>query len=109
MPYSHASSDLQIWPWLAWKPGLDCGLYCNNFGFLNGDRRLAHSDDEANPGDYKNWAPIQWVEAAKDIPREKRAFDFLKPVRPPAPASIKRQKRFKAHTGQVSCDDILVP
>jgi len=76
-------SNLHERPRLAREPRLDRGLYRCNFGFVNGYRSLAHSDDEGNPGDHKNRAPIQWVEAAENIPREKWAFDFLEPVRPP--------------------------
>src|SRR6266404_7735727 len=106
---SHLLSNLDGWPRLAREPRLDRGLDRRNLSFVNGYRNLAHSDDEGNPGDHKNWEPIQWVEAAEDVPREKWAFDFLEPVRPPAPTQVQRQKRFIAHTGQVGCDDILEP
>src|SRR6266481_8187594 len=106
---SHPLSNLYERPGLAWEPRLDHGLDRYNLSFVNGYRSLAHSNDEGNAGDHKNWAPIQRVEAAKDIPREKWAFDFLEPVRPPAPTHVQRQKRFIAHTAQVGCDDILVP
>src|SRR5882762_10933230 len=106
---SHPLSNLHERPGLAREPRLDRGLYRRNFGFVDGLRSLAHSDDEGHPGDYKNWEPIQWVEPAEDIPGEKWAFDFLEPVRPPAPTYVQRQKRFIAHTAQVGCDDILEP
>src|SRR5882762_7590693 len=109
MVNSHSLSNLHKRPRLAREPRLDRRLYRCNFGFVNGYGSLAHSDDEGNPGDHKNWEPIQWVEAAEDIPREKWAFDILEPVRPPAPAHVQRQKRFIAHTAQVGCDDILEP
>src|SRR6267142_4070325 len=106
---SHPLPNLNERPRLAREPRLDRGLYRCNFAIVNGFRGLAHSDDEGNPWDHKNWAPIQCVDAAENIPREKWAFDFLEPVRPPASAHVQRQKRFIAHTGQVGCDDILVP
>src|SRR6267143_1777669 len=106
---SHPLPNLNERPRLARKPRLDRGLYRCNFGFVDGYRSLAHSDDEGNPGDHKNWAPIQRVEAAEDIPREKWAFDFLESVRPPAPTQVQRQKRFIAHTAQVGYDELLVP
>src|SRR6266404_3652882 len=106
---SHPLSNLDERPRLAREPRLDRGLYRCNFAIVNGLRSLAHSDDEGNPGDHKNWEPIQRVEAAEDIPREKRAFDFLEPVRPPAPTHVQRQKRFITHTAQVGSDDILEP
>src|SRR5437879_2304176 len=106
---SHPLSNLNERPRLAWEPRLDRGLDRCNLSFVNGHWSLAHSDDEGNPRDHENWAPIQWVEAAKDISREKWAFDFLEPVRPPAPTHVHRQKRFIAHTAQVGSDDILVP
>jgi len=106
---SHPLPNLHERPGLAWEPRLDRGLDRSNLSFVNRYRRLAHSDDEGNPGDHKNWEPIHWVEAAENIPREKWAFDFLEPVRPPAPTHVQRQKRFIAHTAQVGCDDILVP
>jgi hypothetical protein len=106
---SYALSNLNEWPRLAREPRFDRGLYRCDFDFVNGLRSFAHSDDEGNPEDHKNWEPIQWVEAAEDVPREKWAFDFLEPVRPPAPTHVQRQKRFIAHTAQVGCDDILEP
>src|SRR6266849_11174765 len=104
---SHPLSNPYERPRLAREPRLDCGLDRCNLSFVNGHRSLAHPDDEGNPGDHKNWAAIQWVEAAKDIPREKWAFDFLEPVRLPSPTQVERQKRFIALTAQVGCDDIL--
>src|SRR5258705_515356 len=106
---SHSLSNLHERPGLAWEPRLDRSLDRRNFSFVNGLRSLAHSDDEGNPGDHKNCAPIQCVEAAEDIAREKWAFDVLESVRPPAPTHVQRQKRFIAHAPQVGSDDILVP
>ena len=67
---------------------------------------MAHDKDD--PRGDMNGEPVEWVEPAKDIPRKKRAFHFLEPVRPPATTLIERQETFKALTAQVSSDKILV-
>ena len=105
---SHPSSDLQEGPGLAQKPGFDGGLDRGNFVFVNRGRVLGGSDNENNPRDRKDRQPIQWVEAAKDIPWEKWPFDFFEPVGPSAAALVKRQKPFVALAAQVGCDDALV-
>jgi hypothetical protein len=75
---------------------------------VNGNRSLAYTDDQKYSRDRENWEPIEWVESAKDIPREERLFDFFEPVGPTPSSLVQRQKRFIALAAQVSCDDILV-
>ena len=62
---SHPLSNLHERARLAREPRLDRGLYCCNFTFVNGLRSLAHSDDEGNPGDHKNWGHSSWLEGVK--------------------------------------------
>ncbi len=65
----------------------------DNFGFVNRKESSSSSDHIDNAGDRKNWKPIQWVETAKYVPREKGQFNFFKPVRPTISGLVKRQKR----------------
>jgi hypothetical protein len=106
---SHPLANSNEGPRLGWEARLDRGLYRFHFGFLNGDGSLAYPDDEENPRSHQNGEPVQWVEPAKDIPREEWLLGFYEPVRPSAPTLIERQKPFKALTAQVGCNDILVP
>jgi hypothetical protein len=105
---SHPSSDLQEGPGLAQKSGFDGDLDRGNFVFVNRGGILGGSDDSNDPRSHKDWKPIQPVEAAKDIPREKWPFDFFEPVGPSTPAIVQRQKPFIALAAQVGYHDVLV-
>src|SRR6266404_2048551 len=85
---SHPLSNLPERPGLAWEPRLDRGLDRSNLSFVNRYRRLAHSDDEGNPGDQKNWEPIQCLGEPMSPDCQKNPFPITNSVTQPTPNAL---------------------
>jgi hypothetical protein len=90
------------------QPSSDGNLDRGQFGIVNRYRSPSNCNGVDNPGDGKDWQPVQGVKAGKNVARKKRKFKLLKSVGPSAAALIRGQKCFKAPRPKVGYNSIFV-
>jgi len=85
------------------------GLYGRNFILIDRQKVFASAYNLHDPWNGKDRQPIQGVELAKHVSREKWKLDFLKTVRPSVPFPEERQKRLQAPHTKMSRNHIFMP
>src|ERR1041385_1303827 len=80
--YTHCLSDGQVWKRFVVVTGFQNGTEGVEFGFIDRNQSSTDGDDIPDTWNRDNRHPVQRVEPAEEITREKWKFHRLHPVGP---------------------------
>jgi len=106
---SHCLSNLEKCRGARRESRLHGGPYGGNFILIDRQKVFASAYNLHDPWNGKNRQPIQCVELAKHVSREKWKLDFLKTVRPSVPFPVERQERLQAPHTKMPRNHIFMP